>query len=69
MRFNEWISQNNKDFDELSSNLGIETKEEEGLIENQLDQWVNKLMGLLHTVPSNRKQKLLEKVINKITSF
>jgi hypothetical protein len=53
MKFNEWITQNNKDYGELSSDLGMETKEQEDLLENQLDQWVNKLMGLLTTNSTN----------------
>jgi hypothetical protein len=55
--FNEWVTQN-KDFSD----------ETDGLIESQLDQWVNKLMGLLQTsgIQGTRKTKLLEKVINSL---
>ena len=69
MKFNEWITQNKEEeFANLVTNkdLGMETQEQEGLIEGQLDQWVDKLMGLLHAVPSHRKQKLLEKVIDDL---
>lgn len=65
MKFNEWITQN-KNFQELSSDLGMETQEDNALLENQLDQWVTRLMGLLQTVPSEKKQKLIEKVISNI---
>ena len=58
----------NKDFTELSSDLGMKTREQEGLLESQLDQWVNKLMGLLHDSPPHRKQELLEKVVNHLKS-
>jgi uncharacterized protein (DUF608 family) len=57
MKFNEWITQK-QDFNS-----------EDDLLENQLDQWVTKLMGLLQTVPEERKQKFLEKVINNIQNF
>jgi len=66
MKFNEWITQNSNNFGELSSDLGMKTREQEGLLESQLEQWVNKLMGLLHTIPPHRKQELLEKVISDI---
>lgn len=70
--FKEWITQNKeREFNNLVTNkdLGMETQEQEGLIESQLDQWVDRLMGLLHTLPQNRKQKLLEKVISDIKNF
>jgi len=68
MRFNEWITQNKEEFADLITNkdLGMETMQEDDLIESQLDQWVHKLMGLLHTVPSNKKHKFLEKVISEL---
>jgi hypothetical protein len=68
MKFNEWITHNKAEFQDLntSKDLGMETREEEGLLESQLEQWVNKLVGLLHTVPEARKQKLLEKVIQDL---
>jgi len=68
MKFNEWMTQNKAEFQDLntSKDLGMETSEEEGLLESQLEQWVNKLVGLLHTVPEGRKQKLLEKVIQDL---
>lgn len=66
--FNEWITQNKEEeFSALSSQgLGMRTREDTDLIEGQLDQWVNKLMGLLNAVPQERKQKFLEKVISNI---
>jgi hypothetical protein len=70
-KFNEWVTQNKEeDFSDLITNkdLGMTVKEQDGLIESQLDQWVNKLMGLLQTsgIQGNRKTKLLEKVINSL---
>lgn len=69
MNFNEWITQNKgEDFSGLvtDEDLGMRTREDKDLLENQLDQWVIKLMGLLHTVPAHRKQELLEKVITSL---
>lgn len=69
MNFNEWITQNkDEDFSGLTTNkdLGMQTREDKDLLESQMDQWVDKLMGLLHTVPAHRKQKLLEKVITSL---
>lgn len=68
MKFNEWITQkDNKQYKELSSkNLGMETQQDLGLIESQLDQWIDKLNGLLYDLPSETKAKLVEKVINKL---
>lgn len=71
--FNEWVTQNKdvnrskEDFTDLATNKDLwATREEEGLLENQLDQWVNRLVGLLHSVPPSRKQELLEKVISDL---
>ncbi len=69
MNFNEWITQNkSEDFSGLnnSNNLGMETAEDRDLVENQLDQWVTRLMGLLQGVSQNRKHKLIEKVISEL---
>jgi len=67
--FNEWITQNkDEEFSGLknSDHAGMEQQEDQDLLENQLDQWVTRLMGLLQSVPQNRKAKLLEKVINNL---
>ena len=68
MKFNEWITQNrDEEFSGLkNNNIELATQEDNDLLESQLDQWVTRLMGLLQTVPQNRKAKLLEKVINDI---
>ena len=68
MKFNEWITQKDE-FSELSNGSDLETMQDDAVVENQLDQWIDKLMGLLHTTPSDKKQKLLEKVINKLSTF
>ena len=70
MKFNEWMTQNkDSEFSELSSDLGMETDEDTAMLENQLDQWVTRLMGLLQGAPSEKKQKLIEKVITNIKNF
>lgn len=70
MKFNEWMTQNkDEEFAELSSDLGMSTDEDSAMLENQLDQWVTRLMGLLQTAPSEKKQKLIEKVITNIKTF
>lgn len=70
MKFNEWMTQNkDAEFAELSSDLGMSTEEDTAMLENQLDQWVTRLMGLLQTAPSEKKQKLIEKVITNIKTF
>lgn len=60
-RFNEWAEARAK-----SSDLGMETSTDTDLLESQLEQWINKLAGLLHSVPQDKKTKLLEKVISNI---
>lgn len=62
MKFNEWIIQN-KDKN-IKEDLGMQTKEDAALIESQLEQWINRLVGLLHTSPN--KHKLMEKVIGEL---
>lgn len=62
MKFNEWLTQNHGEFNEL----GMKVREEEGLVENQLQMWVTKLMGLLQGLPPHRKNELLERVIISI---
>lgn len=62
MKFNEWLTQNHGEFNEL----GMKVREEEGLVENQLQMWVTKLMGLLQGLPPQRKHELLERVIISI---
>jgi len=70
MKFNEWMTQNkDSEFTELSSDLGMSTDEDTAMLENQLDQWVTRLMGLLQSAPSEKKQKLIEKVITNIKTF
>lgn len=68
MKFNEWLTQKSPDnFKELTSNgLGMEQKEDPSLIESQLEQWVDKLNGLLYNLPSETRVKLVEKVIEKL---
>lgn len=66
MKFNEWLTQNKPEFEELSQDLNMRTQDQEDLIESQLDQWVNKLVGLLHNLPEERKQKLIEKVVENL---
>ena len=70
MKFYEWMTQNkDSEFTELSSDLGMSTDEDTAMLENQLDQWVTRLMGLLQSAPSEKKQKLIEKVITNIKTF
>lgn len=68
MNFNEWITQNKgEDFSGLTNNpMELQTAEDRDLVENQLDQWVTRLMGLLQGVPQNRKHKLIERVISEL---
>lgn len=72
MKFNEWMTQNNKDHVKAlntSADLGMQTTQEDDLLKSQMEQWVNKLAGLLHTVPSDKRNKLLEKVIHDINAI
>lgn len=67
--FNEWITQNkDEEFSGLknSDHAGMETQEDQDLLESQLDQWVTRLMGLLQGITQERKTKLLEKVISNL---
>jgi hypothetical protein len=59
MRFTEWVTQREP---EIDKNLS----EEDQLIENQLSQWVTRLAGLLQNFDEDKKQLLLNKVINGI---
>lgn len=59
MRFTEWVTQREP---EIDKNL----PEEDQLIENQLSQWVTRLAGLLQNFDEDKKQQLLNKVINGI---
>lgn len=66
MKFNEWITQNkDEEFQELKSKDYYMYQDDLELIEGQLDQWINKIRGLLLTAP-HRKRELLEKVINDL---
>ena len=67
--FNEWITQNkSNEFSGLvtDKDLGMRTREDTDLLESQMEQWVNKLMGLLNSCPQHRKQELIEKVISSL---
>jgi hypothetical protein len=59
MRFTEWVTQREP---EIDKNL----PEEDQLIENQLSQWVTRLAGLLQNFDEDKKQQLLNKVMNSI---
>jgi hypothetical protein len=59
MKFNEWITK--KDTDVLKASFP-----DDSLLIDQLDQWVDKLCGLLHDVSNDKKHSLLEKVIKEI---
>jgi uncharacterized protein (DUF608 family) len=62
MKFNEWMTQTKGSF-------GDSDMTEDSVLENQMEQWVNKLVGLLHSVPEDKKQKLLEKVIQSLNNI
>ncbi len=66
MKFNEWLTQNNKDFDELSPDIGMETIEDVDLIESQVEQWITKLVGLLDNASEETRQRLVGKIVSEI---
>lgn len=55
-KFNEWLA--------TREEPNISTDDE--LLESQLNQWVQKLFGLIHQ--NENKKEILEKVINDIQS-
>lgn len=65
--FNEWVT-DRVNAEELSSddNLGMETEQDDALIESQLEQWVTRLAGLLQNIQTEKKQQLLGKVVSQI---
>lgn len=69
MKFNEWLTQRGGEEFATSNNLGMETVEDMSLIENQLEQWVTRLAGLLQNLPEETKRKLLGKVVESINEI
>ncbi len=53
MRFNEWLTTKNYD-----------GGNDDDVLENQMEQWMDRLSGLLHNVPSEKKKAMLEKIMN-----
>ena len=68
-KFNERLTARSDDFNELKSDVKMVVHEDDNLIESQLQQWVDKLAGLLNDIPNDKKHKLLEKVITKIQTI
>jgi hypothetical protein len=68
MNFNEWLTANKKEYAGLSTSkdLGMETADDADLLENQVDQWITKLIGLLNNASAERKQKLAEKIVTEL---
>lgn len=70
--FNEWMTTNHEgSLDALKSsddNLGLVTSEDEAMVVNQLEQFVNRIMGILHNVSEDKRGPLVEKLITDLRS-
>jgi hypothetical protein len=66
--FNEWLSTNhNTDALKTSdSNLGLVTSEDDAMVVNQLEQFVDRIMGILHNVSEDKRGSLVEKLITDL---
>lgn len=66
--FNEWLTANHET-DALKtsdSNLGLVTSEDDAMVVNQLEQFVDRIMGILHNVSEDKRGPLVEKLITDL---
>lgn len=66
--FNEWLTVNHE-ADALKNSdddLGLVTNEDEAMVVNQLEQFVNRIMGILHSVSEEKRGPLVEKLITDL---
>jgi hypothetical protein len=62
MNFNEWLTQNHGD---ESSDLKV-IDQDDALVVNQLEQFVDRIAGILHTVSEDKKTGFVEKLISDL---
>ena len=68
-KFNEWLTKNHSDdLDALKTtdNLGMVTNEDDALVTNQLEQFVDRIAGILHNVAEDKKEVFLSKLITDL---
>ncbi len=63
--FNEWLTKTCGNLDDLSTadNLGLLTQEDEAMVVNQLEQFVDRINGILYNVPEEKRAALVERLI------
>lgn len=67
MKFNEWLTKRDDEFNELGSgNLGLETRHDYELLSNQLSQLKDRLAGLLNDLNPPMKKDLINKFISDV---
>ena len=67
-RFSEWAQDNDFQLATLgdAQEIGMETLYDEELISQQVNDWLNKLMGLCSPVPTEDRPDLVEQIIKAI---
>lgn len=66
--FNEWLttSHNTDALKTSDSNLGLVTSEDDAMVVNQLEQFVDRIMGILHNVSEDKRGSFVEKLITDL---
>lgn len=63
--FTEWMNDRNAT-DLGSSDLGLEVGCDADLVSTQVNDWITKLVGLLHDVPTKNKKAMAEQIAKAI---
>lgn len=66
--FNEWLTANHETdaLKNSDNDLGLVTNEDDDMVVNQLEQFVNRIMGILHNVSEEKRGPLVEKLITDL---
>lgn len=69
--FNEWLTKTHEgeSLDSLKTsdgNLGLVTNEDEAMVVNQLEQFANRIRGILYNVSEEKRDELLEKLFTDL---
>lgn len=62
-KFNEWLSKEKNITEHGANDYGMETVEDTDLLENQLSQMADRVIGLLYSLSDDKKTKLMERFI------
>ena len=65
-KFNEWLTKTHGDeLDAVkNNNMELVTDEDDALVANQLEQYADRINGILHNVAEDKRAAFLEKLIN-----